>query len=209
MWRYPLPENIGLKIERDDGTKVQSVNPGSPAARAGVRPGDLLWYADGQVLTSISDLQWVLHHLSGGSTTLSLKVGRGGSSQQLALRLPANWKKSDFSWRGSMHSLDPKLGFWATPLKQDEMAKRGIKTRGDAYVIKWINKGIPAGREILKAGIKHNDVLVEYAGKPIVKDMRHMNADLRINYKVGQRLPLTVMRGGKRIEAQVKLVAND
>jgi len=209
MWRYPLPENLGLQIERDDGTKVKAVKSGSSAARAGIRPGDLLWYADGQVLASIADLQWVLHNLSGGSTTLNLKVGRNGTSQQLVLRLPANWKKSDFSWRGSMHSVDPKLGFWAVPLKKEEIAKRGIKTSGDAYVIKWINNGLPAGREILNAGLKHNDVLVEYGGKPITMNMRGMNADLRMNYKVGQRLRLAAIRNGKRIEAQVKLVSNE
>jgi len=108
-----------------------------------------------------------------------------------------------------MYSLDPKLGFWAVPLKPEELAKRKIQVRGKAFVIKWINQNLPAGRELFKAGLKQNDVLVEYAGKPIEMDMRGMNADLRINYKVGQRLSLTVMRGGKRIEAQVKLVAND
>lgn len=209
MWRYPLPENLGLKIDRDDGTLVESVEPGSSASRAGLRPGDFLWYADGQVLASIADLQWVLHNLSGGSTTLNLKVGRNNVGQQVTLRLPVNWKKTDFSWRTSMHSLDPKLGFWAVPLKPNELAKRGIKARGDAYVIKWINNNIPAGIQILGSGIRENDVLVEYAGKPITMDMRGMNADLRINYKVGQRLSLTVMRGGKRINAKVKLVANE
>ncbi|MBO93520.1 MAG: signaling protein [Opitutales bacterium] len=207
MWRYPLPENLGIQIERDDGTLVKAVKSGSPAARAGIRPGDLLWYADGQVLTSIADLQWVLHNLSGDPTTLNLKIGRGGVSQLLALRLPASWKKTDFSWRGSMWSLDPKLGFWAVPVKPEELAR--LKVRANAFRIKWINNNIPAGREMMKAGFKQNDVLVEYGGKPITMDMRGMNADLRINYKVGQRLPLAVMRGSKRITAQVKLVAND
>ena len=140
---------------------------------------------------------------------MNLKVGRNNVGRQVTLRLPVNWKKTDFSWRTSMHSLDPKLGFWAVPLKPNELAKRGIKARGDAYVIKWINNNIPAGIQILGSGIRENDVLVEYAGKPITMDMRGMNADLRINYKVGQRLSLTVMRGGKRINAKVKLVANE
>ena len=108
-----------------------------------------------------------------------------------------------------MWSLDPKLGFWAVLLKPEELAKRKINTGGNAFLIKWINKNLPAGRELFKAGIKQNDVLVEYAGKPITMDMRGMNADLRINYKVGQRLSLTVVRGGKRINAKVKLVASD
>ena len=67
----------------------------------------------------------------------------------------------------------------------------------------------PSGRELSKAGIKQNDVLVRYGGKPIDLNMRGLNANLRMNYKVGQKLPLTVMRGGKRIEVEVQLVAND
>ena len=71
------------------------------------------------------------------------------------------------------------------------------------------NDKLPAGRELLNAGIKQNDVLVGYGGKPITTDMRGLNADLRVNYKVGQRLPLTLIRGGKRIDARVLLVSND
>lgn len=209
MWRYPLPENLGLRINRDDGILVDDVKQGSPAHAAGIRTGDSLWFADGQAVASIADLQWVLHHKPGTPTFLNLTLGRGDSGRKVSLRLPAKWKKTDFSWRGSMWSLDPKLGCWAVQLKPEEVAKRKINTRGNAFFIKWINDKLPAGRELLNAGIKQNDVLVGYGGKPITTDMRGLNADLRVNYKVGQRLPLTLIRGGKRIEARVLLVSND
>ena len=71
------------------------------------------------------------------------------------------------------------------------------------------NDKLPAGRELLNAGIKQNDVLLGYGGKPITTDMRGLNADLGWKCKVGQRLPLTLIRGGKRIDARVLLVSND
>src|SRR5687767_12540743 len=42
IWIYPLPENLGLKLEVDDGLRVEKVLPDSPAMRAGVEVGDEL-----------------------------------------------------------------------------------------------------------------------------------------------------------------------
>src|SRR6266542_5627516 len=39
LFRYPLPENLGLTLDVDRNNVVDSVQPGSPAAKAGIRPG--------------------------------------------------------------------------------------------------------------------------------------------------------------------------
>jgi hypothetical protein len=41
-WVYPLPENVGITLDVDEGDKVRSVKAGSPAAAAGLQAGDRL-----------------------------------------------------------------------------------------------------------------------------------------------------------------------
>ena len=40
LWKYPLPDNIGMKIDRKSGVRIASVIDGSAAQRAGLREGD-------------------------------------------------------------------------------------------------------------------------------------------------------------------------
>ncbi|MCI0350064.1 MAG: PDZ domain-containing protein, partial [Acidobacteriales bacterium] len=60
LWIYPLPENIGLKMDVDDGLRVKSVVPESPAARGDILADDELVLMNGQRLISQADVQWVL-----------------------------------------------------------------------------------------------------------------------------------------------------
>jgi S1-C subfamily serine protease len=43
-------------------------------------------------------------------------------------------------------------------------------------------------------------------GQPIRKDSKQFSAWLKLNYKVGQRLPLTILRNGQRRELSLLLV---
>ncbi|MDX6607443.1 MAG: hypothetical protein QOD14_1983 [Solirubrobacterales bacterium] len=53
----PLPPRIASRLERDKGIEVVEVVSGSPAARAGLRPEDLIVAADGEPLGDVGDLQ--------------------------------------------------------------------------------------------------------------------------------------------------------
>ncbi|SVC59845.1 uncharacterized protein METZ01_LOCUS312699, partial [marine metagenome] len=68
LWRYPLPDNIGLKIDPKDGLRISEVISGSPAAKAGLRAGQSITYINNQIILSIADIQWVLHNLPNTGT---------------------------------------------------------------------------------------------------------------------------------------------
>lgn len=42
LWVYPLPENLGLEMDNDKGDRVRRVRPGSAAAKAGLKAGDVI-----------------------------------------------------------------------------------------------------------------------------------------------------------------------
>ena len=53
----PLPPRIASSLGREKGIEVVEVVDGSPAARAGLRPEDLIVAVDGEPMGDVGDLQ--------------------------------------------------------------------------------------------------------------------------------------------------------
>ena len=199
LWRYPLPENLGLTINPDDGLEVAEVKPNSPAAKSGIRAGDFLTHANGQILTSTADLQWVLHNLPNTSVQVTLNVSRNDRSKEKKLSMFNGWKKSDISWRGSLWSLKPVLATWCAPMDENRVNELEL---GDGVIpleIRWINTGRAEGRAAKRAGLKKGDIIIGMENKPLRLTSQQFNMLVKLNYKVGEKLPLTLLRNGKRI----------
>jgi S1-C subfamily serine protease len=79
----PLPPRLARKLGREQGIEVVEVVDGSPAARAGLRPEDLIHDVDGVPVTDAGDLQRLM---TGELIGRTIRVGvvRG----ELTLDLP-------------------------------------------------------------------------------------------------------------------------
>jgi S1-C subfamily serine protease len=64
----PLPPRIASRLSRDKGIEVVEVVAGSPAARAGLRPEDLIVAVDGEPMSDVGDLQRLM---------VAERIGRG------------------------------------------------------------------------------------------------------------------------------------
>jgi S1-C subfamily serine protease len=80
---------LGAKLATGliSGAVVVSVQPGGPAARAGIIPGDVITSIDGQGITSPSDLAEVLATLKPGQTVTVGVVKANGSSATVRVTL--------------------------------------------------------------------------------------------------------------------------
>ncbi len=83
-----IDRNLGvaLGLEAHRGILVADVTPGGPAARAGLRRGDVITALDGRAVTSSARFRNRIAFLAPG-TTVQLEVKRGTSSSGLQLKL--------------------------------------------------------------------------------------------------------------------------
>lgn len=204
LWRYPLPENIGLTINQSDGRTITNVDLDSPAAAAGLMAGQEIDQVNGQAIFSIADIQWVLHHQP-NSDDAAVTVTLADGTRSL-LALSEGWKVTDISWRGSLYSVSPVLRVWMPPLNSFDKEKRGLSDETNALLVKWINTGSPSGQAARKAGLKNGDLVLEFDGKPVAGNHAKFLTQLKLNYKVGESVPLTILRGKKRMQIQLPLV---
>lgn len=210
LYRWPLPDNVGLHVDPKDGRRVERVEAGSPAAKAGIAAGDEITHANGQPVVSIADVQWVLHGLpNDDGARVKLTYSRGGRSETKALALAKGWKKTDFLWRGSRWSLRPQPGFWAPALTAEQVAKLGdaVPEGGKPLRVQFINAGRPQGKAARDAGLREGDVIVGYEGKTMTfATPEAFQMNVRLNRKAGETMKLSVVRDGKRMDVAVPLV---
>lgn len=203
LWKYPLPDNIGLKIDRKSGIRIEKVLADSAAASAGLKGDEEIVHMNGQRITSIADMQWVLHHLPNTDATVEIETSKSGKH---TVALKAGWKKSDFSWRGSMWNAPPRFQVWAPVINDEAKAKLGLPATDTALEVRWINREGKGGQEAYNSGLREKDVIVALAGKPLQMNTKQFNVYIKLNYKVGDVLPLTILRDGERIDVKMKLV---
>jgi len=201
LWVYPLPENTGMKLVVDDGLRVASITPGSPAERAGLRPGDDLQSLDGQPLMSQADVQWVLHNAP-TEVRLPVAYSRAGQAFTGALALSGNWKETDLGWRPSS---GPGLrsGVWSIALSDEDRQKRGIPPGGMALEVK--NLFLPRAAPVQSAGVRIGDVIVAVDGKADLLTEGKFLAYLRLTHPPGDRTTFTIQRGAQRMELVVPM----
>lgn len=172
---YPLPNSLGMVVDVEDGLKIESVDAGSAAARAGLRAGDVLEQLGGQALTSEADIQWVLHHAE-DQGALPVVFRRGERVVQAELALEGDWRKTDGSWRATLGVLRPSVKFVSHA--------RGLQA-------KWPHD------KAAEAGLRRDDIVVAVDGRNL-----KLEADfLRYIYSEQpdlQTVELTVLRGGNR-----------
>ena len=199
VWVYPEPASLGLTLEVDQGDKVRDVRAGSPAAAAGMRPGDVLRSLQGHAIASVADVQYALHRAPAAGP-IAVRWARGGQEHDGKLQVAAGWRESDVSWRWSLKSMKPEPQVHGEDLSDDEKAKLGMGSRSLAF-----RQGSFVPRAAQQAGIRIGDVIVGVDGKQLEMKARQFETFMRLNYRVGDEVHYDVLRGSQRLKIAVKL----
>ncbi len=98
---YPLPKNVGLRLDVDQGNKVMRVVADSAASRAGIQAGDVIRRVCETEISSQADVMWALHNAP-REGDIHVQFEREGILKNAVLSVEPGWKKTNLSWRASM-----------------------------------------------------------------------------------------------------------
>lgn len=199
IWLYPLPENVGLKMDVEDDLIVKEVFTSSPARKAGIRAGDELLELGGQRIISQADIQWVLHRAP-ERARIPATLERDGKGLEVVLDLSGSWKESNLSWRETSWSLRP--GIWTVPLAESKRKQKGIPPGSLALRIKWV---FPRARLAKKAGLRDGDIIVAVDGDAAPRNESEFMEHVRLRHPPGDKVKLTILRGSERRQVEMEV----
>ena len=143
----------GLKIAQGppgEGVRVEAVEQGSPAAQAGLQPGDQITAVGNEKLHRALDFYRMLLERKPGDP-LSLSIQRGSESQQLVLNLALHPRRS-----GPAGIIWETFGLDLKPISEESF-KQQYKTRyRGGLIVAAVRPDSPAAEQGILAG----DVLV-------------------------------------------------
>ncbi len=198
-WVFPLPENVGITLDPNQGDRVQAVAEKSPAAKAGMKPGDVIVKLNGNPVHSFADAQYALHKAP-VKGSIPITWTRGGSEKSADLELIADWKKTNITWRPSLMDLLPSLPLFGADLTAKEKAAAGLSATRLAF-----RQEAPIPPSVKKLGVQAGDVIVGIDGQALDMTMEAFLGHVRRNYLQGDRVTLNLMRDGKKMDLQIKL----
>jgi serine protease Do len=108
----------GLGLSRDRGAILADVLPGSPAARAGLRAGDVVLTLDTKPMENGRQLQVNLYRRTVGDSVL-LEVARGAQVSKVAVTVAERYESGSGAPIDPRESLVPRLGILGVNLSQD------------------------------------------------------------------------------------------
>lgn len=183
LTRVGSPGYLGVLVESGAaGTlQVSDVAEHSPAARAGVKVGDVLTRVDARQVKSSDVFRSVLQAKTAGEQVV-LTVARAGKTLDLTAVLDATSRAMQIGQKRAI------LGVQLEDSKE-----------ADGVALKSVTAGSPAE----KAGLKAGDVLLRIEGKSL--DQVARLADLLFLHKPGDTLTLVVRQQGKDEEKEVKV----
>jgi len=153
----PVSKELAKAIgaDRPTGALITEVKAGTPAAEAGIEPGDVVMSFDGKPVDHWEDLPW-LASTTGADRSVTVMVNRQGKTRELSVKLAA------FPEDGATASAPGKggkaqdVGIEVGPVPAARAKELGIEG-GQGVVVKAIAKGSLAA----EMGIEVGDVILQ------------------------------------------------
>ena len=178
-----LADSFGLKSPA--GALVAKVEPGSAAAEAGVKAGDVILELNGTPVADASQLSMRVNTTAPGERA-TLTVWREGKQQTLTAKIRSATDQVASAEEGAGPAEQAQLGLTLRPLTRDERSEAGVP---NGLVVER------AQGHAAEAGIQEGDVIIGVDGTAIesVAQLRKLVQDHH------KRVALLIQRGDNRL----------
>jgi serine protease Do len=162
-----IAKSLGLDANNPQGALVASVTPDSPAAKAGLKEGDIIADVNGQAIHTAHDLPRLVAETPVGGE-LDIMVRRQGKEKKLAAHvaeMPANPQMASRGPRGgepAKPEATSALGLQLAPLTAELHKRLHVPDGVEGVVV----RGIADDSPIAPTGLQPGDVIVSIDQQP-------------------------------------------
>ncbi len=183
-----LADSFGLK--KPSGALVGSVEKDSPAAKAGLEPGDVILSINGKEITTSNELPAIVSAMKPGEQA-KLQVWRKGETRPIDVAV-GTFGDEKVASSDTPDAGKGRLGVVVRPLTPEEQRRSDVS---NGVVVQNV------GGAAAKAGIQPGDIVIAVNGEAIssTEQLRSLIS------KAGKRIAVLVDRGNARIFIPVDL----
>jgi serine protease Do len=149
----------GLKLSENAGALVAGVAEGSPAAQAGLKPGDVIMEFDGERVTRVDRLPSAVARTPVGRE-VAVAIIRDGRPMKLTVKVGEQPESREAASEPA--KVPAKLGLTVEPITPRLAREMGLRD-DHGVVVRRVKDDSPAA----EAGLQAGDVIVEVDRQPI------------------------------------------
>ena len=206
LFAWPLPENVGIEIDRGHGHRVKHIRPDSMAERAKIKTGDVIRAVSGIPIRSELDFRWAIGKSKAEKCSVVVERAPDVRSPDrstnettkrkqlltLSMTLTGPWRKTVLGWRKSMRSVPVEFGFRGYSLTASQRRREAISSKRLAIRITTVRGGLAEA-----IGLQKRDIVTSIAGDSSARIFDEFRSFFVEEYAPGDTVKLTVRRDGK------------
>jgi serine protease Do len=171
----PMTADLAASLNLTDvrGALVSQVAAGTPAARAGLKQGDVILSVQGRPVGDGNDLRNEIANTQPG-TTIAVTFLREGRQQSVSARLealpPQTQASADGAVEGDASGNAARFGMSVSPVTPELAERLSLPSASKGVVV----TGVDPDGEAAASGVQPNDVIEQVNGRPTrtVNDLR-------------------------------------
>ncbi|MBX9748850.1 MAG: Do family serine endopeptidase [Roseococcus sp.] len=193
-----------LRLSKPEGALVGQVEPESPAARGGLRAGDVVTQVGETAVANPRDLARAIGDARPGSE-VRLSVQRDGAAQELRVTLAQlrDGQAAGAKPAAEAESRGGPVGVALAPITPQARQQLNLPANANGAVIAGIRDGSPAA----EAGLREGDVIIGVAGRDVADVQATVGAIREAARTPGSAIALRILREGRSAFVAVEMPA--
>jgi serine protease Do len=180
-----------MHLPETSGALLASVEPGSPAAKAGLEPGDVIESVNGQKIASPRDLALTVASVMPGNEA-TFRILRDGHDRDILVKIGDQPTEKTARARPEEPSAHGQLGVALAALTPEARQQLDVPNGTEGAVIRTVRPGSPAD----EAGLRPGDVIVGVGSQSVTSPSDATKAIGAALGGKGHAVALRVLRDG-------------